>query len=689
MSALSSQETLPAEPAPAARPPGGKPAWMRHPLFRLFSSVKLAVVLLCVLIVASIAGTLYETSFDSRVARAYIYNAWWFNLWLLILCLNLACSAFSRWPWKRHHTGFLLTHLGIIVLLIGAMIGRRWGIEGTMTLFKGQGPDNRLEVVDENVLRVEDGSGGGRAEVRQFPVEIIGRHPTPAKPWPLGRTAGGWDLALVDYAPALEASFTPISAGTNVPGVGQPAVRVRLASKRLRQNIEQWMLAGDAEHGTLDLGLASVGLQAGTAPTAAPDANSNAPRDTVDEKIFALAQRPGDSKRLPAPGSAPSGVELRLKLDDGKPLVLVTRQGATWNLDPLAGRGQAEDLGGSGLNVTVEDYWPDLVVNGDDSLSTASQEPRNPAVLVRVHGRPPGSGDAPAPAPAPGAAPNIGTAANNRAAIYCDTAGKLTFVLRSSTLPEPMHGELKPGEPVNTGWADWQVTALQTLPAAVGHTEFRPAPPVAPVKDDMAATSGDPHLVNNGGGSNPDANPAANPTTPGDNRPGVRVRLSRAGSAPVEQWSPLGWEFTLPTSPGPTHLSYGPRVEPLPIGLQLDAFHVTFNEGTESPASFMSDLRVTDVEGATGTGSCSMNHPFNFPGSWWNTFSGLTYKMSQASWSPQDRNQSTVQILRDPGWLLKWVGSLFICAGIFTLFYLRPPRGGRGGEVVAGRGPGR
>ena len=671
---------------------------MRHPLFRLFSSVKLAVVLLCVLIVASIVGTIYETSFDSRVARAYIYNAWWFNLWLLILCLNLACSAFSRWPWRRHHTGFLLTHLGIIVLLVGAMIGRRWGIEGTMTLFEGQGPDNRLEIVDENVLRIEERGGSGGTETRQFPVEIIGRHPTPAKPWPLGKTGAGWDLALVDYAPALAATFAPQAVGANVPGVGQPAVRVRLASRRLGQNIEQWLLAGDAEHGALDLGLAAVTVQAGVAPDAEPagpaaaspaaagpaaptPAPTDAPHDPVDERLFALAQRPGESKRLPAPGSAPSGVELGLKLDAGKPVVLLTWQGATWHLDPVADRGRDEELGGAGLHVTVEDYWPDLVVGEGDKLSTASQEPRNPAVLVRVHGRPAGdTGDA-APTPAaavnPAAAPGVGSAADNRASIYCDPAGKLTFVLRSGALAAPARGELKLGEAVNTGWADWQVTALETLPVAAPHTDFRPAPSPGPVKDDMAATSGDPRLVNNGGGSNPDANPASNPANPGDNRPGVRVRLTRAGSAPVEQWTPLGWEFTLPTTPGPTRLSYGPRVEPLPVGLQLEQFHVTFNEGTDNPAAFRSDLRATDIEGGVGTGSCSMNHPFNFPGSWWNTFSGQTYKMSQASWNPQDRNQSTIQILRDPGWLLKWLGSLFICAGIFALFYLRPAQGGR------------
>jgi hypothetical protein len=29
------------------------------------------------------------------------------------------------------------------------------------------------------------------------------------------------------------------------------------------------------------------------------------------------------------------------------------------------------------------------------------------------------------------------------------------------------------------------------------------------------------------------------------------------------------------------------------------------------------------------------------------------------------------QILRDPGWLLKWIGSLLICTGIFMLFYMK------------------
>src|SRR5437763_14121100 len=93
------------------------PAWQRNPLFEFFASLKLAVVLLAVLIIAAIAGTLYESSFDAKVARAYIYGAPWFNIWLVLLGANLTCSALSRWPWRKHHLAFLITHLGIITLL--------------------------------------------------------------------------------------------------------------------------------------------------------------------------------------------------------------------------------------------------------------------------------------------------------------------------------------------------------------------------------------------------------------------------------------------------------------------------------------------------------------------------------------------------------------------------------------------
>ena len=47
----------------------GRPSWQRNSVFRFFASLKLAVVLLAVLIIASIAGTIWESSFDAKVAR--------------------------------------------------------------------------------------------------------------------------------------------------------------------------------------------------------------------------------------------------------------------------------------------------------------------------------------------------------------------------------------------------------------------------------------------------------------------------------------------------------------------------------------------------------------------------------------------------------------------------------------------
>ena len=509
-------------PAPAVPPipaRSGRPAWQRHPLFKFFSSVKLAVVLLAVIVVASIAGTLYETSFDAKVARAYVYNAWWFDLWLTVLCVNLACAAFSRMPWKRHHTGFLITHLGIIVLLIGAMIGRGWGIEGTMTIFKNQPPNNQL-VVDQRVLRVEEGSN-----VAQYPVNIIGRHPAPGSPWQLGRTPAGWNVELIDYAPLIDAAFEPQAVPLNAGG--QPAVRIKLVSKRLKQTMDNWLMAGDADHGTLDLGLASVQVRRGVAPTAAggntaatANAKPAAPvPDPVDESVIAFALKPDDQVSQPAQGNTPSGAKVRLAKDaSGKQQVFIDWRGASWNFDPEADHGKDQDLSGSGLNVTVLNYWPDFVLGANGQPSSASDQPNNPAVLVRIHGKLPAANadDLPpasltAGATLPGGNGNPG--ADNQAIVYCDDAGGLTFTLKSGASPDPVRGALKPGQAINTGWADWQLTADTVLPSAVAQTTFHPVKDVAPVTNDQAATSGDPGVVGGGMGGSGGGGPAIRATT--------------------------------------------------------------------------------------------------------------------------------------------------------------------------------
>jgi hypothetical protein len=162
---------------------------------------------------------------------------------------------------------------------------------------------------------------------------------------------------------------------------------------------------------------------------------------------------------------------------------------------------------------------------------------------------------------------------------------------------------------------------------------------------------------------------------------GVKVRVDQNGET-FEQWVPAGWQITVPTLPKETMVAYGWKTVSLPIGLELLDFEVKRNEGSDSPAGFKSTLRVTNSDGENAIGSCWMNHPFSYPSGWVRTWTGLTYKISQASWNPENLEQSSVQILRDPGWLLKWIGSLLVVTGVFMMFYLQPYRKQTEGEPI-------
>lgn len=107
-------------------------------MFRLIGSLKIAVPLLIVLAAVLAWGTFYEARFGTAAAQRFIYHSGGFQLLLAFLAVNLAAAAFDRYPWKRRHVPFLLAHLGIILILAGAILGGRWGVEGQLIIPEGQ-----------------------------------------------------------------------------------------------------------------------------------------------------------------------------------------------------------------------------------------------------------------------------------------------------------------------------------------------------------------------------------------------------------------------------------------------------------------------------------------------------------------------------------------------------------------------
>ena len=623
----------------AATSSAARPSWQRNSIFRFFASLKLAVVLLAVLIIGAIAGTIYESSFDAKVARAYVYGAPWFNLWLVLLATNLTVSALSRWPWKKHHVAFLITHLGIITLLTGSLIGRVWGIEGTITLFKGDPPSNRL-LVDQHQLRVRDTDG----IIKGYPAEFIHRPPTPQKPRDLGLLASGARLSLVGYAPAIDAKLNPKPVTTG----GVPALHFNITTAMMGQHLESWLLAEDPQHGSFSMGLANIELKRGVAPSA--DAASSSGRGDsssrlgpneetdIEESIFAFAKAPEEQiAKVAKGGSTGAKIQLQQPQNGNKGSIVISVSDKNWTLDVADNLKKDTPLEGSPFTLRIENYWPDFRIT-DGKPGTLSEQPNNPAVVVTLRGKTVPIAAAPDPHGGAPAMPSAGTDSSaNHLTLFVADDGAITYDLLSRKLGHST-GKLNLNQPLATGWADWQLSVDQFLPHAEQWMDF-----------------------------NPVTTPAANAAELPD---GVHVRIQK-GAQTFEQWVPAGWQISIPTSPAEVQVAYGWKQIPLPIGLELTDFEVKRNEGIDSPAGFKSTVHVTNAEGESATGQCWMNNPFSFPTAWWRSWTGLTYKMSQASWNPENLAQSTIQILRDPGWLLKWIGSLLVVTGIFLLFYVR------------------
>ncbi len=105
---------------------------------RASASLELAVVLVVLCATVLAWGTIVESQNGAAVARFGIYGAWWFVLLNVLLALNVLAATVIRFPWKRRQSGFLLTHLGILVLLAGALVTFLGGVDSQLEIFEGE-----------------------------------------------------------------------------------------------------------------------------------------------------------------------------------------------------------------------------------------------------------------------------------------------------------------------------------------------------------------------------------------------------------------------------------------------------------------------------------------------------------------------------------------------------------------------
>lgn len=149
-------------------------------LFHFFGSIHFAISLIATTALFVVAGTLIESWADShQYAASWTYEHPAFLVLLFFFFVNILFSALRRWPFQKKHIPFLITHLGLLMIITGVAFKTLYGLQGVMTLVEGSGSDQVL-IPNSKALRIEDRENRiafYAADDREAPFQLIGYAP--------------------------------------------------------------------------------------------------------------------------------------------------------------------------------------------------------------------------------------------------------------------------------------------------------------------------------------------------------------------------------------------------------------------------------------------------------------------------------------------------------------------------------
>jgi len=138
--------------------------------YEFCASLQFAVVLIALLAVVLGLGTFVESGYGTEAVKFGVWNTWWFTLLNALLAVSIFCAAAIRFPWKRHQTGFVITHIGLLVLLAGCLMSQRGGIDAQIPLLEGERGSLAYEDAHHFRIDLEPTAGGNRTAVG--PIEF-------------------------------------------------------------------------------------------------------------------------------------------------------------------------------------------------------------------------------------------------------------------------------------------------------------------------------------------------------------------------------------------------------------------------------------------------------------------------------------------------------------------------------------
>jgi hypothetical protein len=305
-------------------------------ILKLLGSLWMAVVLITALSAVLICSTSLESAFGTPFVQKFFYQAGWFDVLLAMLAVNMISAALLRYPFKKKHTGFITTHIGIVLLLTGSLITRLSAVEGQILLYEGE---KKTEIA-EPFFELNAHSHGG-------PMERLSMRESALKKNPSKVLADGTTLTLekiLDNA----ARKTEIVEGSDKDGPN-PAIQINLKSQMANLEETFWLVKNNPflPHSNF--------TQMGPARFELKDSKP-------------VLDREGIKTAGPTLFVKGAGLKAGLALDVLKP-----------NLTESS-------LGSTGFRISNFRYFPDARVNANHTLISVSENPNNPAVEFDLTG---------------------------------------------------------------------------------------------------------------------------------------------------------------------------------------------------------------------------------------------------------------------------------------------------------------
>ena len=101
------------------------------------ASYYFAILLMTILSLVLAWASFAERAVGTPAIHDGVYDAGWFHGLQALIGLNVFLAMLRRRRWRKRQIGFLLTHAGLIILLLGCLLTAKRGVEATLAIYEG------------------------------------------------------------------------------------------------------------------------------------------------------------------------------------------------------------------------------------------------------------------------------------------------------------------------------------------------------------------------------------------------------------------------------------------------------------------------------------------------------------------------------------------------------------------------